>query len=757
MDTKNYNVVVIGPSGPEFWPIEKLRGTVGTTPEPVVITTPVVVPPVGTKPTLPPVPIGAKLAGEPRRMVGTKNGNDVAECVINSTSTLIQVTGSNPDAFVPRGYNFDYTPTGPKPTGPSTTNYGNDALPGFTRPDGYRKRYFSDGRIYFEQSDLADEKDPKAVFNEPVLREPIAAPVVPAKPKPTTPAPAGSTLTTYEREPAGQFNPEQFGLNKYFDPNFLFSVDFNADRSLEQRRAVGENLIQITSLDDVQKGLLQSGEAFLYYPEGTLHGDLEGAGYYESSLQEYYTHMYNRVIWAGGQGADKAVKLVMLNIENSNWWSRESYTGKGHFPAWEGAKNKRIQCETDGQWRTLEQIDAQGLMEPEQNVRRGNRLALLFALLRERAADGVEFSYGSSEHQGGPDLDLLGRGQPFLESYPNVSHIGGDAEGNITLQRPNNQGDAHYKLTGSQYDNEDVMTGYYYLHMYNIGAQDARRIWDNPDQYTYADLWAAMETINIVADEKGYIQMCEEVMLRKSGKTHPIVRMWEPVFEGNIATVVDGQAVERYARTPFSEQRSDNARKSGWGDVPKIWQPPYLAHGRYMVTRFRAGAEKGWGTHTFPAGPSSGLSGLDWYDQHLHPYTATYQARCDMQVLESWYAGSELVMDPEVFVDGQWKSLTGPQAYGYHGGVRDASRSSAMLRWKKETNGTTTVAIVAGTKQEYEADSPCRVRFGGNEFAIPLHGPSAHFNLFSVGEGVTGQTFAGQTVTPPPGYAGRTV
>ena len=747
--TKGYSVVVLGPNGPELWPVDRLwngdvEPMVPVVPDPVVIT-PVVEP----TPTPTPVPVAKVLAGEPRRLVG-KNGSDaIYECTINGISGLIQVVNDAPDAFVPRGYNLNYEAIGEKPTGASSTNYGNDALPGFTRPAGYRKRYFGDKRLYYEQAEQADEADPNAAESKP---EPVA------KPQPASGPALGvdkKQLTVYEREPAGQFKPEQFGTGDYYDPNFLFSVDFNADRSLEQRRAVGENLIQISSLTDALKAALQRGEAVLYYTESSLHGNLEGPGYYESSLQEYLDGIYNRVIWAGGQGADKAVKLVVLNIEISNWWSKEAYGWGGHWTGWEGAKNKRIQCEQDGQWRTIEELDNAGLMEREQNVRRGNRLALLFALLHERAAPEVLMSYGSSMWQSEPDLSQVGQGSPFIESFPDVRFIGGDADGNITLKRPDGT-PAHYKLTGNQYQNEDVMCGYYYRHTYDIDESDARRIWnDGGRTLTYADLWAVMKPVNIVADEKGYIQMCEEMMQRRYGKTHPILRMWEPVYEDNMATRIDGQPVEAYARTPFAQQRTANARESGYGDVPKIWQPPYLAAGRYMVTRFRAGAEKGWGTHIFPAGPANKLAGLDWYNQLLHSYTAVYQVRKDMQVLERWYEGSTLVENPEVWIDGAWKALTGPEAYGLHGGVRDAPKAGAMLRFKETDTGGTTVAIVAGTGQGYTEETECRVRFGGNAFVLPLCGPKGDWFLFEVGAGVTGRTFAGEAVKSPAGYYGR--
>ncbi|WP_080056746.1 hypothetical protein [Spirosoma aerolatum] len=174
MQLDQYQVVVIGPNGPEFWPVTKLQISPATPTNPAPVTDPVL----AQKP----------VAGEPRNLVGRKGQDLICECTINGVDGLIQVLKDNPDTFLPRGYNLDYTPLNGKPSGPESSNYGNDPLPGFTRPDGYRKRYFPDGRLYWEQSDLPDETDPNETT--PVVSAPAtAAPAPVDTPTSTKPAP----------------------------------------------------------------------------------------------------------------------------------------------------------------------------------------------------------------------------------------------------------------------------------------------------------------------------------------------------------------------------------------------------------------------------------------------------------------------------------------------------------------------------------------------------------------------------------------
>ncbi|GAB4023304.1 hypothetical protein GCM10028808_73340 [Spirosoma migulaei] len=712
-----------------------------TIPAPAVVVPPVVVPPV----VAPVRPEGILYDSQ---VVGTRENHLL---IVRSVGGKLYLTEDIGNGFLFRGTNLlsrkDVTTTYlgliDQLSGGATSFDGLSEPAGVSAPAGYSQRRFADGAIYYSS-------DPSPPLVTPVDNSNKTSSVNNRQ--------ASQQLSTYTLEPIGKFRPEQFGKKAYSN-TFKYSVDFVADRSVADRKAVGENLIQISSLTDDQKSQLERGDAVLYYTESAYNGPLEGNGVYEASLQEYYNNIYFRIIGAGQDGPDKGVGLVVFNNETSNFWNKSCYTGKGHWASWESSKNKRIVCELDGRTRTLEELDASGLMEAEQNVRRGNRLALAFAVVRERAKDQkVMISYGSSMQQGQVDLDKIGKTQPFIESFADVSNIGGSADGTITLNRPGG-GKATYKLTGSQYQNEDIMMGYYYQFHYDISEADANAIWNNPDKYTYQDLWKAIKPIPIVADEKAYIQANREIMLRKYGKLHPIFRLREPPYEGNYGAVVNGQQNPTFARTPFRVQLSQTVRNSG--DVPKVWEAPYISYAQYMVTRFFAGNENGWGFHVFPAGASRGLDGNDWYAQLLHPYTAMYQARADMQPLEDWYEGSTLVEDPDVKTNstGDWKRLTGPQAYGYHDGVRDPAQLAAMLRYKANPDGSTTVYIIAGMGQGYTESSTHMVQLPGgglrgNTFQIQLYGPGAHLFKFDVSPDDQNQTYYGAAPKPIPAYSG---
>lgn len=159
MELKNVNLLALDEKGqPVLVPFSSLKADVSPQPDIPVDPVPANPTPVDST-TIDPTPATPKLAGDPRTLVGHKGTSAVYECTINGSKGLIQVTGENPDCFLGRGYNFDYEPIGVKPTGPESANYGNDPL--FDgRPEGYRKRYYSDKRLFWEQSADADEPYP---------------------------------------------------------------------------------------------------------------------------------------------------------------------------------------------------------------------------------------------------------------------------------------------------------------------------------------------------------------------------------------------------------------------------------------------------------------------------------------------------------------------------------------------------------------------------------------------------------------------
>jgi hypothetical protein len=706
-----------------------IPGPVQLLPAPVVTTGPVIIEPVRDA--------GRLYEGD---VIGTRDGHALIVRSVDGKLFLTEDVGSG--NFLFRGTNLLIQPgveTTKAPlrgqlSGGETKFGGLSEPPGVGPPSGYVRKEYPDGAVYY---------GPAQIINT-------------APAQPTLPGVPLDALT-YQTEPAGQFNPGQFGRDRYYSPDFIFSVDFDTDRSLDERRAVGENRLQISSLSFAQREQLRAGEAIYYYTESTLHGELEGSNYYLKSLPEFYREIYPRIIYAGQPGADQAVGIVVLNIETSNYWGKGSYTGRNHWPTWESVKYTRIQCEFDGQWRTLEELDNQGLMAVEESVRRGNRLALEMAMIRERANPAVKLllSYGASGYQGQANLMYYGVSQPFLASSPNVSNIGGDRDGHIRLQRPDG-GYQAYTLTGTQYQNEDIMTGYYYRFTYDL-KPEGLDIWRNPKGKTYADLWAAQKPVAIVADEKAYLDMNEEMMVRLYGKAHGILRLFEPVFEDNMATYVNGSQESMAARTPYPQQLTEAVRSANYRDVPKIWQAPYLFYSRYAVTRFWAGERPGYGIHVFPAGKTK-LESSGWYDQLLHPYSQLYQARADLAGLESWYAGSVFIKNPEVQTNmtGEFKALTGPQAYGYSDGTLAPAKLAAMLRYKDNDDGSETVYILAGYGQDYQKTSPHAVRGPrGNTFELTLTGPSAQLFHFEIPPGRTGKTYSASGQTAPDGYGGR--
>lgn len=681
-------------------------------------------------------------------VVGTRAGHALIVRSVNGKLYLTEDVGNG--NFLFRGSNLLIQPgveTTKAPlrgqlSGGETKFGGLSEPPGVGPPSGYVRKEYPDGAVYYGPAQSTNSTP-----TQPTL------PGVPTGSLTAIP----SDATTYRPESPGIFNPAQFGLNRAYSPGFIFSVDFDTDRSVDERRSVGENRLQISSLSPHQRGQLRAGEAIYYYTESSLHGELEGSEYYLRSLPEFYTYMYPRIIYAGQPGADQAVGIVVLNIETSNYFGKDSYTGSAHWPNWNAVKNRRIQCEFDGQWRTLEEIDQQGLFGIESYTRRGNRLALEMAMIKERANPNVQvmLSYGSSMYQGHSDLLRLNTAQPFLASAPNVAGIGGDNAGNIRLQRPDG-GYQAYTLSGTQYQNEDVMTGYYYRFTYDL-KPEGLNIWSNPEGKNYADLWAAQKPVAIVADEKAYLEMNERMMVRLYGKTHPILRLFEPVFEDNMATLVNGQVQPLAARTPFPQQRTREVSSANWGDVPKIWQPPYMFYSRYAVMRFWAGERPGYGIHVFPAGKTRIEAGDGWYNQLLHPYTALYQAREAMQPLEDWYKGSTFVKDPEVQTNetGEFRPISGPIAYGVNDGVQAPAQLAAMLRYKDNDDGSRSVYILAGYGQDYTATSTHAVRLGKSTFRLSMTGPSAQLYHFEIPAANAESVYTGSGQTAPDGYGGR--
>lgn len=577
----------------------------------------------------------------------------------------------------------------------------------------------------------------------------------------------GTVRVPYAPEAPATFTPTQFGADKYFDPGFYMCVDLAGQYSIAQQRSYGANLFSPWALPENKRSDVNRGEAFGYYTEDQVFGPIKGRGVYEISLQDYYKAIYDRIPQCG-QGGDTFFKLATIaayNIEYSAFWSKDGYYAQD----WDQKKGLSIKCEIDGQTRTLEQLQNSGLFEQEYQKRFANRMVLLMKMTKERSASDVKLMWGSSMHQYHPKVEQRGVQSSFLNFSCDVSKIGGDSQGNITLQTPSGENKT-YKLTGSVWDAEDIMHGYYYWFNFDISQQDYQDIWvdHKSGTQTYPYLWSRIQPLHVVADEKGFIQQNREQMrMNQGGKVRPQIRLSAASYEGNVAGLVNG--VPTAARAPFPNLQGviTAVDDPNYRETPKIWQAPYMFYSRYMVTRFFAGSEAGWGFHIFPPTTSSvhgDLSQMPIYQHHMHSYTAAFQARADMQPLERWYAGSTLVEDPDVLISGSWQNYDGTQAFNIEGGARKPQKPAFLLRYKATPNGWT-VWILGGAPQGYTDESTWTVRvpnggLNGNMFEVKLRGPGAQLYEFSVNSSDSGATYTGTVSVNPqferPAYSGRT-
>jgi hypothetical protein len=567
----------------------------------------------------------------------------------------------------------------------------------------------------------------------------------------------GLVRLPYAPEPKQTFNPGQFGANKYYSPSFKFSADFNPnDLTVNQMKQYGQTLFNwwLTKGDD--KLTLQEGDGMAYVTESGLHGPLEGAGYFESTLADYEAYVFNHLP-ACGYGNNAGIKYVIFNLEQSNDWNRGNYANNGKWPSWEAAKNRSVKCEFDGNTRTLEQIDQQGLWGVEASVRRGNRRLVCYQAARMRAAYPIFIADGSSMYQGLPRMDFRNLNNVFLNSGADVSHIGG-SNGQITLN-----GRTYTDMYGSQWSHEDFMLGYYYLFGFEMYNQDYQDIFVNQvaGKTNYPYLWGKVLLRHIVADEKGYLQLNRRLMVNNQGHTRPIMRMIEPVYEGAGHVIETGQSIDRLTWPELQPN------VTGDYEPPKTWQAPWLNYSRYVVTRFFAGNEPGWGLHLFPIDPShlTKEKTLKQYNFHWHALAALWQARADMQPYENYYTGSTLVEDPEVQENGSggFTAWTGVEAYNYSDGTIGTQHPSYMLRYKPVAGGWR-VLIMGGMNQNWTQERTDIIRvpgaLNGNVFRVKLRGPAAQVYEFSVKSTDSNQTYEAvpnaNVNFERAGYAGRT-
>jgi len=571
---------------------------------------------------------------------------------------------------------------------------------------------------------------------------------------------AGRALLPYALETTpGQLNLNQFGLNKYFSPNYRFSVDLPGPFTVAQRRAQGVTLFSNLTQPESEKTTFPYGDGIrAVFEQNVLQGVLVGTGFAESDLATVESILQTTCPQVGA-GNEVGNKYIYFNFEIGVFWKKESYLNKG---TWEAKKLTSIVCESDGVTRTLEQLDASGLWPAEERVRIQNRYGLVNAITRQKSVAGTMISWATGLYgQLYPNLAVATQTSIPFEGTCDVSHIGGNAQGQITLNGRS------YTLTGNMYEHEDFQMAYNYLYNFDITRADYNDIWVNklPGTQNYPYLWGKIAPMHIVAFEKGYWQLLRYRMNARFSRYWPTMRLMAPVYEANAAGIVDGQYQNpEAARIPFAAMQ-----ETGGADQPKILQPPYLWYSRYITHRFLEGdGGAGSGFYMFPINPSQIWGDLSqWanFKTVLHCYTALYQARNDMQPYERFFAGSTLVEDPQVYnpVTTAYDTYNGTQAFAYDGGVTGTRRPAYSIRYKVQADGSYRVLVLGGMVQNWTDERTDIISVVGNlnnaKFSIKLRGPAAHVYEFVVPAGESNQTytanFSAQTQWEKPGYGGR--
>lgn len=588
----------------------------------------------------------------------------------------------------------------------------------------------------------------------------------------------GVVKLIYAPEGKKTLNLAQFGLDKYYSPNFKFSIDFrDFSESVIDRKRAGQNLFNyfVLTSDEYNTNSPGVGAVFDYATESGLHASYQGANYFERPLAEL-EQQYIGSVNVGNK------KFWTANIENSSNWhpgNQENgaypgypsfYTGtykQGKFPEdWSTAKNKTITLESTGEQNISLQTLADrgfGPWDTEMKTRRANRNAVMMSIAKQRAGAGGYIMYGSSMYQGKPDKVHSYETGVFYDGNADVSKIGGDANGNITING------RQYTLKGDQYVNETCHLDYYYQFKFDVDQSDYNDIWvnNNPAKQNYQSIWAAIKTRHVVADQVGHWQSNRYRMKNCQGQTvRPTMMMRELVYEDNVAGDVNGQPT--IARVPGGLNAGCIDFTDGGttcDDFPKIWIPPYEMYTYYAVHRFLEGGTAGSGFHLFHAPGLFNFNTFAGYDHVYHSVTALFQARADLQIYERFFDNSIMEEQPEVKPDqaGEWQRYDAIQAYNYSSGTQGPQRPVYLVRYQPVAGGWR-VVILGGHNLTHGQERTDLVRMpggllNGNQFRIKLRGPAAQVFEFIVSNQDTGQTyeanFNAQIGFEKAGYAGR--
>ncbi len=606
----------------------------------------------------------------------------------------------------------------------------------------------------------------------------------------------GRHRQAYTPEDTGVLDADQFGMaGKYFSPNYRFCIDNAAYKSVNQRRNSGENTFTrwgvvaamansntIANVNIDWTSQLVVGEGRVYWTANELHEYQDNITFYTRPFSQFVTDVYPKLP-ALGYGTWEKYKYLSLNFEtyyycvpgqvNGSVYPGWEALGSGYFSNWDSEKNTVITLESVGGQKTLDQLAAEGRggWDYEMQTRRANRYAFILEAIRHKAnpAIGVKVDHGTSLNPFKPALEVYTSSGAWLDGWCKVSHIGGDAQGNITLSLPGGQ-QWNVKLDGDAYSHSDFLSLYYYRGIPNIGQPDF--FMDPPDYdeifnqhkagtQNYPYLWSKIKPWGLVMEEFALYEIEHAKMMLRYGKTYPLWRMIEPQYESSVVCPFQANAPAAIYNDP------------NYQEVVRLLQPPWEQFSRVIISRLVAGDSVDSGFYVFPQDfqlmckdPKLMVdpAGKKPYDLHLHAYTALHQARALMQRFETFWPGTTLTTpDVQINQTGSWQNYSAGQAYNWStSGAKGAEKPAYKIRWKVVPGGWW-VVVVGGFNQGWTTSRTDLLRMpgggmNGNMLRVKTTGPVAHVFEFFIPSADSGQIFD-CLPTPPassekPGYAG---
>lgn len=608
--------------------------------------------------------------------------------------------------------------------------------------------------------------------------------IVGALPSDAVPATMGSQYrVTTTLEPPATYNWAQFGENKYYSPTFRFAMDPGGYMPINDRRKWGFNCFsKFTTKADYSGAVgpgkavidwtsqLQAGEGLFYATQNILGDYQVNTVFFIRPLDQFVRENYTNVPGLG-YGDLANYKYFVWNLETNvfgiapgqkNGAAISGWGSAGDFNNWQSDKNYTIKLETSGETLTLEQLAGRGkdAWDIEMFTRRASRMAAVCEIARKKAnpSIGVQVSIGYSPLTFYfPSAHLNNSSDSFFGGTSNVSNIGGDSQGNITFTNIPGLGNWTVNLSGDGLKHSDFIQGYHY-ELYPTGlpglpSGNSRGDFDNlvRGKTSQAQIWALIDPTrhpdnNIVAIEKGWMQQNRNATQRRTGGAKPpIMTQKENIYESGdyFLPMPQVQGVLKYNSTTDRE-------------TPRLQVAPYTHASSYIVTRFFAGNELGWGYYLFDVdivgitmnpNTAESIEGRIFYNYDLATETAILAARNDLQPYEAWFTGSTLVEDPEVQVSqsGNYSAYTGTDALNYNQGGWGPGKPAYMARYKAIPGGGYRVLIMGGFNQCWTCNRTDNIHIpglpGNTTFAVTLRGPGAQVLDYIVPANSTNQTF----------------